>query len=102
MADEKKYIEANAYAEKLEAYKCGVKDFDEALDLAVSTLAVFPAADVRPVVHEKWNCESRYTARCSKCRFPVYPKDRTRYCPNCGAKMTVIDKNTGKREAAKR
>ena len=46
MADEKKYIDAESYAEQLEAYKCGVKLFDEALDLATSALAVFPAADV--------------------------------------------------------
>lgn len=46
-----------------------------------------PAADVEPVRHGKWipyNLkECLYL--CSECN--AHPRDRTKYCPNCGARM---------------
>jgi len=58
-----------------------------------------PAADVAPVVHGRWNCvgsvcidgEYEDTFRCSKCSIPYFRKSR--YCPNCGAKMDGGDGN---------
>lgn len=56
-------------------------------------IAEAPAADVAPVVHGRWNCvgqvcidgEYEDTFRCSKCSIPYFRKSR--YCPNCGARM---------------
>lgn len=53
----------------------------------------FPAEDVAPVKHGHWkDCGSLWDGvdeyevwRCSNCVIPNYK--RTRYCPNCGAKM---------------
>ena len=52
-----------------------------------------PAVDMAPVVHGRWNCvghvcvdgEYEDTFRCSKCSIPYFRKSR--YCPNCGARM---------------
>lgn len=52
-----------------------------------------PAADVEPVVHGEWRENGlngyAYAIICSKCGYiDGYPfNDRSRYCPNCGAKM---------------
>lgn len=55
-----------------------------------------PAADVVPVVHGKWevldDCSSE-GVYCSVCHKKVYKVEyankrfKTKYCPNCGAKM---------------
>lgn len=68
----------------------------------------FPAADVAPVVHAKWeNCdwvEPAYHGcgtirtpnagmKCTNC-VHVFKKDllwKDNYCPNCGAKMDLED-----------
>lgn len=56
----------------------------------------FPAADVVPVVHGKWirkEAEGAIFAEyeCSVCS--AYPTGgiKSRYCPNCGAKMDEED-----------
>ena len=50
-------------------------------------METWPAADVAPVRRGKWipyNLkECLYL--CSECNAP--PRDRTKYCPNCGARM---------------
>jgi len=53
-------------------------------------METFPAADVRPVVHGKWEEEdsasNRWAFRCSICSGgPVGRKFN--FCPNCGADM---------------
>ena len=53
----------------------------------IEYLGYVPAADVVPVRHGRW---IPYNVKdclyvCSECHS--LPKDRTRYCPNCGAKM---------------
>lgn len=69
-------------------------------------IADFPAADVAPVRHGKWegHSHSRYCGTddfgdpiykegvvyyCSECRRKTVIKER--YCPNCGAKMDLED-----------
>lgn len=55
-----------------------------------------PAADVAPVVHGRWNRPFLSGTKrknpfcyCTNCAYPVQPKRRTKYCPNCGAKMDL-------------
>ena len=59
----------------------------EALDNVDKKVVKIPAADVELVRHGKW---IPYNAKkclytCSECN--ALPKDKTKYCPNCGAKM---------------
>ena len=73
---------------------------------AIGVLHDIPAADVAPVVHEKWeNCDwvEPYYHGCGTIRIPnagmkctncvhVFKKDllwKDNYCPNCGAKMDL-------------
>lgn len=59
----------------------------------VKILNQFPAADVAPVVHGRWErvIPSKSAAKwstkvsCSNCHNAGYT--RYKYCPNCGAKM---------------
>lgn len=59
---------------------------------AASALDKIPAADVRPVVRGKWipiecivgSIHINYTG-CSVYKHTV--RDKTRFCPNCGAEM---------------
>ena len=60
---------------------------DSILMRGLAILNQLPAADVVPVRHGRWNV---YSAKdclyiCSECN--CFPRDRTRYCPNCGARM---------------
>ena len=84
MADE--YIRRKD-AEKLLGYIFGVD--------VVRRLHEVPAADVAPVVHEKWLLDRwpRWPHReCSRCKIMIprtkeVPDQYWQYCPNCGAKM---------------
>ena len=56
--------------------------------------------DAAPVTHGNW-IEFLYPyenyCECSICNFtPDSPLDKTSYCPNCGAKMDLEDKNDNK------
>ena len=54
-----------------------------------------PAADVAPVVHEKWLLDrwpSWPHRECSRCKIMIQrtkevPDQYWQYCPNCGARM---------------
>ena len=93
------YIERET-AQKILCGWCGVcqhptlEDLEKCDDICPQ-FARIPNADVRPVVRGQWLKESRWTARCSECRFPVYPRDKHRFCPNCGAKMEVGNHGNG-------
>ena len=58
-------------------------------------LADMAAADVAPVVHEKWLLDrwpSWPHRECSRCKIMIprtkeVPDQYWQYCPNCGAKM---------------
>lgn len=55
----------------------------------VSSIENAPAADVVPVRHGKWKCQSDCgVTACSTCGWNIeeYVGDY-HYCPNCGAKM---------------
>lgn len=55
----------------------------------------FPAADVAPVVHGRWESdEADILFRCSRCETQIstswdYDDLKWNYCPNCGAKMDL-------------
>lgn len=58
------------------------------------TIADFPAADVAPVVHGKWEFSvfvdgdaNDPRCKCSECGSIETPLARHKYCPNCGARM---------------
>ena len=62
----------------------------------VLNIDFIPAADVAPVVHSYW--EHKITSSgenigiCHNCKYPVnWFWKRTKYCPNCGAKMDGSD-----------
>ena len=58
-------------------------------------IEILPAADVAPVVHEKWLLDrwpSWPHRECSRCKIMIprtkeVPDPYWQYCPNCGAKM---------------
>lgn len=62
---------------------------------AKRVLADMDAADVAPVVHEKWLLDRwpRWPHReCSRCKIMIprtkeVPDQYWQYCPNCGARM---------------
>ena len=60
------------------------------LNMALSKLEGFPAMDVVPVVHGKWETQGR-DATCSVCKYIQIGAYRVTwhspYCPSCGAKM---------------
>lgn len=67
---------------------CGTGD-------AIDIIDDFPAADVAPVVHEKWLLDrwpSWPHRECSRCKIMI-PRTKEvadqywQYCPNCGARM---------------
>lgn len=63
-----------------------------------SQIKDLPAVDAVPVVHGRWS-EKRWMTEydwgvinhraivCSACKGEIADGERTRYCPNCGAKM---------------
>lgn len=64
---------------------------------AIETVKHFPAADVEPVRHGRWNrCFEDWRQqiegdKCSLCGFEYYGTGISRfyYCPHCGAKMDL-------------
>lgn len=64
-----------------EHFICGLETYKEWLEYV-------PAADVRPVVHGKWENTGSDTWKCSICGYSVMPWNAgTNFCPNCGADM---------------
>ena len=51
---------------------------------AIQALPI-PAADVRPVVHGRWEDRGSLSARCSECGCKSLRASD--FCPNCGADM---------------
>lgn len=69
---------------------------------ALEAFNEIPAADVRPVVRGKWDEEhepftwmgyTRWSCSCCgfKCGYELEIKNRTNFCPNCGADMRGIN-----------
>ena len=76
----KEYIERAAVLKVLEEYYPGV---DERLHI-VKDITSIPTADVAEVKHGRW-IEKAPHPYCSECF--VECRDKTPYCPNCGARM---------------
>ena len=61
---------------------------------AITAIREIPAADVAPVVHGKWVYGEDVDIQCSVCGVDAltegdYRQVKSRYCPNCGAKMDL-------------
>lgn len=84
------YIDRGAFKEKYEV-------FGWIEDMPAEEFDKFPAADVRPVVHARWEPEDDVfddsTWCCSACHEPwtliagTPEENGMHFCPNCGAKM---------------
>ena len=96
MADE--YIRRDDFIQYLEKCKKGaaVTNLAWAAIMAIERdVRDMPAADVAPVVHEKWLLDrwpSWPHRECSRCKIMIprtkeVPDQYWQYCPNCGAKM---------------
>lgn len=69
---------------------------DEACGAVVADMESIPAADVAPVVHGRWIYGEDIDIQCSVCGADAltegdYRQVKSRYCPNCGAKMDLED-----------
>ena len=65
-------------------------------DCIASEIASFPAADVAPVVHARWEWISEDIYRCTACNeksrvAEVMGRPAWGHCPNCGAKMDGVE-----------
>ena len=96
MADE--YIRRNDFIQYMEKCKKGaaVTNLVWAAIMAIERdVRDMPAADVAPVVHEKWLLDrwpSWPHRECSRCKIMIprtkeVPDPYWQYCPNCGARM---------------
>ena len=91
------YIKREALIAKLKQMKLGEHGLVERLfaDGVYAVIAAFPAADVAPVVHGRWEYDlptiNTYSKlRCSICNWWTLDPSvdcSYNYCPNCGAKM---------------
>ena len=72
--------------------------YTSGFDEAVTRVENFPAADVAPVMHGRWDDSGRYTfpsgntaVRCTNCGCALteseYRLNNWNYCPVCGARM---------------
>lgn len=94
------YIEREALITKFKKMELGEHGLVERLfaDGVYAVIAAFPAADVSPVVHGRWDDSGRYTfpsgstaVRCTNCGCALteseYHLNNWNYCPVYGAKM---------------
>lgn len=86
------YIEREKLLKKLhEVGGCGAAPdtwadgYDKAIDVAYGIVQMTPAADVAEVKHGKWLSNGLRNLQCSLCRN--YNIEKSRFCPNCGARM---------------
>ena len=80
------YIEREAAIEAMAKDRFNVDGYED-FRMLVKDIEELPAADVVPVVHGEWipyNLKDCLYS-CSNCHS--LPRDRTEYCPNCGARM---------------
>lgn len=64
-------------------------DWENEASVPVRVLKAIPAADVVEVRHGRWidSEEDGHLSICGVCNYPVDRFYKTKYCPNCGAKM---------------
>ena len=91
-------VELNHRLNSLMAENGEYDHYTSGFDEAVTRVENFPAADVAPVVHGRWDDSGRYTfpssntaVRCTNCGCALteseYRLNNWNYCPVCGAKM---------------
>lgn len=84
----KEYIEREAALKAFEP-QCG--DWSEcwSAEEIKPKLESIPAADLEVVRHGRWidSEEDGHLSICGVCNYPVDRFYKTKYCPNCGAKM---------------
>lgn len=79
------------YIEKEKLFDC--LDIKNALGghygISLTAINAIPAADVVEVRHGRWidSEEDGHPTICGVCNYPVDRFYKTKYCPNCGAKM---------------
>ena len=58
-------------------------------ETVIRFIEMYPAADVVGVVHGRWEERERPTAHlvCSACCRKNFMRMKSRFCPNCGARM---------------
>lgn len=92
------YIERKAANEALrECVRAYPNSFYGGIEVARTAIRNLPAADVAPVRHGRWvessiPCEKYVCSECGgACWYYDYQGDvaKSRYCPNCGAKMDL-------------
>jgi NADH pyrophosphatase NudC (nudix superfamily) len=104
----KKYIDADALKEKMfNYYDCVNLDTGkgnykgetlmnyEVADMIEDCIDNTPTADVQEVKHGKWLADrfGMERAICSVCRAVYEGGDSFRFCPKCGTKMDLEEKN---------
>lgn len=94
------YIERKQVIELLLSYPIGTfagnDIYSEENRTCRSEIEDIPAADVAPVVHGRWVYGEDVDIQCSVCGADAftegdYRQVKSRYCPNCGAKMDLED-----------
>lgn len=77
-----------------EAVRDALYEADAILMSGLKILNQFPAADVARVWHGRWVKQDDYSC-CSQCGQSISDGCVSwfKYCPSCGAKMEVGDKN---------
>lgn len=66
------------------------KGYAKGWNSAIEILQNAPTVDAVPVRHGRWidSEEDGHPTICGVCNYPVDRFYKTKYCPNCGAKMT--------------
>ena len=92
-----KYIERGRLKEAISADCQHLFSFDTSFyDMVMIDIDEVPAEDVAPVVHGRWVYGEDVDIQCSVCGADAftegdYRQVKSRYCPNCGAKMDLED-----------
>ena len=88
-----------ARPERLELVDDFSAGFNICIDEYIDKIDGIPAADVMPVRHGRWIVTAEFTdciyAQCDQCKITqvfYHNKPLTNYCPNCGAKMNLHNK----------
>lgn len=88
-----KLIDADALCKHLHELKTGDKDtvyeyYDDGIDTAISTVAVFPTIEAEPVKHGEWR-DYPIADGCLQCSICGVLRigGPSNFCPHCGARM---------------
>ena len=89
MTLEEARIELQAMKDTFEEYEPGGSRSQMALDFALSALRPVSREQVEKVWRGEWiEYEHPHIICCSRCDYGTGPKEKTRFCPHCGAPMT--------------